>query len=378
MSETFCRHPYKYDGSDDSETDKETEVKVFDLGADSSDEDVKKKTKKDKKEKRSKRAEVKEEENKNNSESETEVVKEPKKKHKSSKKKKHRKEKKVVKEDTKEDTKEEPKEEPKEDTKEEPKEDTKDEPKEDTKDEPKKYPETDVESDGEDNACVKMSMHFVSTLQKTIRDEDVHALRDTLKKTPIAVVLHYLHYLFHLVRGMPEFHKVMLEYNKKYNVVSRYFLKALRSEERTEDVMNSLTRVTTDITNRVNLNEIDGLLRLTPEFITMVTIQSGNLVSHDKIMSEWELSPGFMKVRDLIAAFFGIKRYFSDPSRYSDRRDLIISCICGGSVKTLSRVMRKTKSEYLTDYTVRKTRAICIPNTEMVKYLHEKYELTFY
>ena len=350
MSETFCRHPYKYDGSDDSETDKETEVKVFDLGADSSDEDVKKKTKKDKKEKRSKRADVKEEENKNNSESETEVVKEPRKKHKSSKKKKHRKEKKVVKE----------------------------EPKDELKEEPKKYPETDVESDGEDNACVKMSMHFVSTLQKTIRDEDVHALRDTLKKTPIAVVLHYLHYLFHLVRGMPEFHKVMLEYNKKYNVVSRYFLKALRSEERTEDVMNSLTRVTTDITNRVNLNEIDGLLRLTPEFITMVTIQSGNLVSHDKIMSEWELSPGFMKVRDLIAAFFGIKRYFSDPSRYSDRRDLIISCICGGSVKTLSRVMRKTKSEYLTDYTVRKTRAICIPNTEMVKYLHEKYELTFY
>ena len=374
MSETFCRHPYKYDGSDDSETDKETEVKVFDLGADSSDEDVKKKTKKDKKEKRSKRADVKEEENKNNSESETEVVKEPKKKHKSSKKKKHRKEKKVVKDEPKDDTKEEPKEDTKDDTKEEPK----DEPKEDTKDEPKKYPETDVESDGEDNACVKMSMHFVSTLQKTIRDEDVHALRDTLKKTPIAVVLHYLHYLFHLVRGMPEFHKVMLEYNKKYNVVSRYFLKALRSEERTEDVMNSLTRVTNDITNRVNLNEIDGLLRLTPEFITMVTIQSGNLVSHDKIMSEWELSPGFMKVRDLIAAFFGIKRYFSDPSRYSDRRDLIISCICGGSVKTLSRVMRKTKSEYLTDYTVRKTRAICIPNTEMVKYLHEKYELTFY
>lgn len=240
------------------------------------------------------------------------------------------------------------------------------------------FTETDVESDGEDNSCVKMSIHFVTSLQRTIEKEDVYALRDTLRKTPIAVVLHYLHYLFHLVRDMPDFYRVIEEYNHKYNIVSRYFLKALCSEDRTRDVMASLQKVTSDISSRVPLKEIEGLLHFTPEYIVMATIQSGNLVSHDKIISEWELSSKFMRVRDLIAAFFGIKRYFSDPDRYSDRRDLVISCICGGSTKTLARVMRKTKSEYLTEYTMNKTRAICIPNKEMVTYLQERHGLTFY
>jgi len=354
MSQAFCNHPYKYDGSDDSETDNDEKNIMI-----KSDEE--KKIKKDKKERRSKTRK----DSKDLSESDNDE-KEKRRKHKSSKKKKHRK-------DTKEPSKEET-------TKDDSVSDGEDVPVKDesVEEETKKYPETDVESDGEDNSCVKMSIQFVSVIRNTIEKEDVHALRDTLKKTPIAVVLHYLHYLFHLVRKNSEFTEVMVEYNKKYNVVSRYFLKSLRSDERTVEVMESLKRVTEQITNRVPLDEIEGLLRFTPEMICMCTIQSGNMVSHDKITSEWELSRGFMKSRDLIAAFFGIKKYFSDPTRYSDRRDLIISCICGGSIKTLARIVRKTKTEYLTEYTIRKTRAICIPNAEMVKFLHEKYELSFY
>jgi len=351
MSQAFCQHPYKYDGSDDSETDNEPQVK--------SDQEVEIETKEEKKTKKKKerRSKKHEEDTKNLSESDQDVKE--KRRHKSSKKKKNRKETKPIKELTA---------------------DKEDEPskEDDTPNEPKKYPETDVESDGEDNSCVKMSIHFISIIRNTIEKEDVYALRDTLKKTPIAVVLHYLHYLFHLVRGKKDFTEVMVEYNKKYNIVSRYFLKSLRSEERTVEVMDSLQRVTTEITSKTPLDEIDGLLRFTPEMICMCTIQSGNMASHDKITSEWELARGFVKVSDLIAAFFGVKKYFSDPTRYSDRRDLIISCICGGSVKTLARVVRKTKTEFLTDYTLRKTRAICIPNDEMVKFLKEKYELSFY
>ena len=359
MSQTFCRHPYKYDGSDDSDTDegvipvvtdkkdKKERKQKKEKSGELSDTDNRKKEKKERRAKR--REEDKAKELSDTEDREKERKERRSKRHEKKSKKKNRKE-----------SKEEPVEEEK------------------VEKEPKKYPETDIESDGQDNSCVKMSIHFVTILRNTVEKEDVHALRDTLKKTPIAVVLHYLHYLFHLVRGMPEFTDVMLEYNKKYNVVSRYFLKSLRSDERTEEVMESLKRVTSEITNRVPLDEIDGLLRFTPEMICMCTIQSGNMESHDKITSEWELSNGFMKSRDLIAAFFGIKKYFSDPTRYADRRDLIISCICGGSVKTLSRIVRKTKTEYLTEYTIRKTRAICIPNPEMVKFLHEKYELSFY
>ena len=57
--------------------------------------------------------------------------------------------------------------------------------------------QTDVESDGNDNACVKMSTHFIEILQKTIHDGDEEVFFDTLKKTPLAVNLHYMHFLFY-------------------------------------------------------------------------------------------------------------------------------------------------------------------------------------
>jgi len=80
---------------------------------------------------------------------------------------------------------------------------------------------------------------------------------------------------------------------------------------------------------------------------------------------------------DLIAAYFGIKRYFSKSENYTERRELIIAAICGGSPKTLSRILRKTSNQYMTEYTLRKTRAICIPNSSMVKYLRQKHGLEF-
>ena len=241
----------------------------------------------------------------------------------------------------------------------------------------KKTTETDVESDGGDNTCVTMAIQFIETLQKTIKDETPRVFSDTLRKTPLAVNLHYLHFLFYTVRENSDFTEVLLEYNSKYNIVSKYFLKALRSEEKTKKAMKMLVDVTNEITEKKSLDDIKNLRYFNPEFIVMVTIESGNMEVYEKITSEWELNSKFEKNADLIASFFGIKKFFSDPSRYEDRRDLIISAICGGSTKVLARIMRKTDSEYITEYTLRKVRAICIPDKEMIDFLERRYSLSF-
>lgn len=237
--------------------------------------------------------------------------------------------------------------------------------------------DTDVESDGGDNTCVTMAIQFIQTLQKTIEDESPPVFEDTLKKTPVAVNLHYLHFLFYTVRNDHDFTKVLLDYNSKYNIVSKYFLKALRSEEKTKKAMKMLVEVTTEITEKKPLDDIKNLRYFNPEFIVMVTIESGNMEVYEKITSEWELNHKFEKNADLIASFFGIKKFFSDPSRYQDRRELLISAICGGSTKVLARIMRKTESQYMTEYTLRKVRAVCIPDEEMIDFLGRRYDLHF-
>ena len=237
--------------------------------------------------------------------------------------------------------------------------------------------QTDVESDGNDNACVKMSTHFIEILQKTIHDGDEEVFFDTLKKTPLAVNLHYMHFLFYTAREDKEITKILLKYNEKYNIVSKYFLKAIRKEKTTEDAMSMLVDVTTEISERVPLDEIKNIRYFSPEFIVMVTIESGNMPVYKRIVEEWELHDEFEQNLDLIVAFFGIKKFFSDPSNYNDRRELLISSICGGSTKLVARIMRKTDSKYMTEYTLRKVRAICIPNKEMIEFLDRRYGLKF-
>jgi len=237
--------------------------------------------------------------------------------------------------------------------------------------------QTDVESDGQDNACVKMSAHFIKILQKTISDGDEDVFMDTLKKTPFAVNIHYLHFLFYISRDNKDITKILIDYNNKYNIVSKYFLKAIRSENNTKNAMEMLVDVTNEIIEKTPLDEIKNIRYFSPEFIVMVTIESGNIPVYERIVEEWELSEDFENSMDLIAAFFGIKKFFSDPEKYTDRRDLIISAICGGSTKLVSRIMRKTDSKYMTEYTLRKVRAMCIPNSEMLEFLERRYGLEF-
>ena len=128
--------------------------------------------------------------------------------------------------------------------------------------------QTDVESNGEDNACVKMSTHFIEILQKTIHDGDEEVFFDTLRKTPLAVNLHYMHFLFYTARENKEITKLLLKYNEKYNIVSKYFLKAIRKEKTTEDAMSMLVDVTTEISESCLLytspSPRDGLLSRMP------------------------------------------------------------------------------------------------------------------
>lgn len=50
---------------------------------------------------------------------------------------------------------------------------------------PKYFEGIDVESDGEDNSRVAMSVHFISAIENTVEEENAAALKDTPKKKPI-------------------------------------------------------------------------------------------------------------------------------------------------------------------------------------------------
>ena len=227
----------------------------------------------------------------------------------------------------------------------------------------------------EDSACISVSKQFANGYKKTSENGNPEEFKYLLKKSPVAVLLHYLHYLFYINRSNLQNTRILMVLNDRYNVVSRYFLKALKSDTRSETAMKSLSKVSNMVSSKVNFKQIDDINHFTPEFLAMVTIQSGDLKSYDKIVSEWELSSSFKRSCDLIAAFFGIKSFFSDESRYENRQNLVISCICGGSVNTLSKIIRVTDSKWLSDFTLRKTREICIPHVGMLEYLGEKYNL---
>lgn len=225
------------------------------------------------------------------------------------------------------------------------------------------------------SAYLSVNKRFQEAFKDTSSGGDAEAFKYLLKKTPIPVVLHHLHFLFSINRDHPTNTALLMAYNDKFNIVSRYFLKAMKTKERASLASESLSEVTKKISKRVDLKEIDNLLHFTPEFILMTTIQSGNMVSHDQIASEWELMEGFKRSCDLIAAFFGVSKYFSDPSRFVSRQALFIACICGGSVDTLKKIVKSTDASWLSDYTMRKTREMCTPPEAMLEFLREEYSL---
>ena len=217
--------------------------------------------------------------------------------------------------------------------------------------------------------------HFQRAFKATSCEGDSDAFKYLLRKAPVPVVLHHLHFLFYVNRDNSTNTRVLSSYNDKFNVVSRYFLKAMKTESRATSAMKSKDDVSKRISRKTPLVQIDNLLHFTPEFILLKTIQAGDMESHDQIVSEWELVDGFRPCRDLIAAFFGVRSFFSDTSRYTNRQALVISCICGGSVETLSKIVKDTDTKWLSDFTMRKTREMCTPPDVMLKFLQDSYGL---
>lgn len=221
----------------------------------------------------------------------------------------------------------------------------------------------------------EVNSYFQEAFKSTSSTGDSDAFKYLLRKSPIPVVLHHLHFLFYVNRDNSTKMRILLSYNNKFNVVSRYFLKAMKTESRASSAMKSMEDVSKQISTKTPLETIDNLLHFTPEFILLKTIQAGDMESHDKIVSEWELVDGFKRSCDLIAAFFGVRRFFSDTSRYTDSQAVIIACICGGSVETLSKIVKNTDTKWLSDFTMRKTREMCTPPEVMLQFLRESYGL---
>jgi len=217
--------------------------------------------------------------------------------------------------------------------------------------------------------------HFEAAFETSSHDPD--AFKYLLRKAPVPVVLHHLHLLFYVNRDNSTNTRILSAYNDKFNIVSRYFLKAMKTEGRGSTAMKSLEDVSEQISRKMELKTIDNLLHFTPEFILLKTIQAGNMESHDQIVSDWELVDGFRRSCDLIAAFFGVRVFFSDASRYINRQALVIACISGGSVDTLSKITKDTDKKWLSDFTMRKTREMCTPPRVMLDFLEEMYDLKF-
>ena len=224
-------------------------------------------------------------------------------------------------------------------------------------------------------AYLEVNRHFEAAFESSSHDPE--AFKYLLRKAPVPVVLHHLHSLFYVNRDNSTNTRILLAYNDKFNVVSRYFLKAMKTKGRGSSAMKSLEDVSKQISRKMKLKTIDNLLHFTPEFILFKTIQAGNMESHDQIVSEWELVDGFRRSCDLIAAFFGVRVFFSDASRYINRQALVIACISGGSVDTLSKITKDTDKKWLSDFTMRKTREMCTPPRVMLDFLEEMYDLKF-
>ena len=225
------------------------------------------------------------------------------------------------------------------------------------------------------SAYLAVNKHFQNAFKTTSATGDSDAFKYLLKKTPVPAVLHQLHFLFDINRGNNANTRLLVAYNDKFNIVSRYFLKAMLKDDRASLAMSSMAEVTKKILKKTSLNEIDNLLHFTPEFILMTTIQSGDMKSYDKIVSEWEVMDGFKRSCDLIAAFFGVRNFFSDSSRFVSRQALMISCICGGSIETLTKIVKNTDTKWLSDFTMRKSREMCTPPEAMLGFLEETYGL---
>jgi len=213
---------------------------------------------------------------------------------------------------------------------------------------------------------------------------DHKAFKGILSRTPLPIVLHYFHHIAQraLSTRNEEMTKVILSTNKKYNIISDVYIDAFRKGDMSmiTMVMDYFTKTVEAFKTAKKINSDDLLKHFTPEFIVMNLIQSRNVTSYDSVMSEFKkedigISRGFHSAKPLIAAYFGVKSFFSNQKRYTFNREIIVFAICGGSTETLDYILKKTKSKGVTDDIFLEARSCHKISPEMINHLRDVYEM---
>ncbi len=207
-----------------------------------------------------------------------------------------------------------------------------------------------------------------------------------LSRTPLPIALKYLHQIAQkaFATGNRDIFKVVLDTNKRYNIISDVYIDAFTQGE-SKSVFNAMTYLAKTEqafhTPGAEFNTDELLKFFTPEFISMNLIQSGNIEKYDRVMTEFKneeirISRGFHVAKALIAAYTGVPKFFSNQKRYTFTREIVILAICGGSTETLDYVVKKTKMAKISHDIVLEARSCQPIPAGMMKHLAEKYNVS--
>ena len=206
-----------------------------------------------------------------------------------------------------------------------------------------------------------------------------------LSRTPLPVALTHLHQIAQKAfsTGNRDIQKVVIETNKKYNIISSTYVDALAggNGKITSDAMTYLMKTIQAFTAGAEINTQELLKYFTPEFIAMNLIQAGNIEAYDRVMAEFKeeglrISRGFHVAKPLLAAYFGVSGFFSNQKRYTFNRDILVLAICGGNTETVDYVVKKTKQGKISRDVVLEARSCQPIPANMMKHLIEKYNVS--
>ena len=228
--------------------------------------------------------------------------------------------------------------------------------------------------------------YMYSVISDVLATNNKKNFQRILARTPLPIALKYLHQIAQraFATGNRDIHKVVLDTNKKYNIVSDVFIDAFTKGD-SKSIFNAMTYLGKTVhafsTAGAEFNTDELLKFFTPEFIAMNLIQSGNIEAYDRVMTEFKneeirISRGFHVAKALIAAYAGIPKFFSNQKRYTFTREIVILAICGGSTETLDYVIKKTKMGKMSHDIVMEARSCQPIPAGMMKHLVEKYNVS--
>jgi chemotaxis protein histidine kinase CheA len=244
---------------------------------------------------------------------------------------------------------------------------------------------TNVASARIPSSAVSPAEYMYNVIADVLKTNNKKNFQRILARTPLPIALTYLHQIAQkaFATGNKEIHKVVIDTNNKYNIISDLYIDALASGN-SKSVSNAMTYLDKTLQAfaagaQVNIEEL--LKFFTPEFIAMNLIRAGNIEAYDKIMAEFKneeirISRGFHVAKPLLAAYFGVPAFFSNQKRYTFNRDIIVLAICGGNTETVDYVVKKTKMGKISHDIVLEARSCQPIPAHMMKHLVDKYNVS--